>query len=236
MPTCRGSVDGPRPAAPDRLRLHARVDAGLARALSRPRRALDGRGDDRGADQDGLPGLHPREHHRAARSGPTTSSWACPTPSMPARSTCTSRRSGAARQVKRADENTPEFRRAGAPGGGGYGTARAMAAFYQMMVQGGSLNGVRLLSPRTVQYVTRNVTGDRVDGYMGMPMHRGARARTCAAPPSRSAAWARSPRRGPSAMGAWARPIAGPIPTPACPSRTSPMAGCPTRGTAPGST
>jgi CubicO group peptidase (beta-lactamase class C family) len=24
-----------------------------------------------------------------------------------------------------------------------------------------------------VQYVTRNFTGDRVDGYMGMPMHRG---------------------------------------------------------------
>ncbi len=29
------------------------------------------------------------------------------------------------------------------PGGGGYGTARAMAAFYQMLAQGGTLNGVR---------------------------------------------------------------------------------------------
>ena len=48
-----------------------------------------------------------------------------------------------------------------------------MAAFYQMMAHGGMLNGVRLLSPRMVSYVTRNVTGDRVDGYMGMPMHRG---------------------------------------------------------------
>jgi CubicO group peptidase (beta-lactamase class C family) len=78
-----------------------------------------------------------------------------------------------ARQVKRAEENTAEFRRAGTPGGGGYGTARAMAAFYQMMAQRGTLNGVRLLSPRTVEYVTRNFTGDRVDTYMGMPMHRG---------------------------------------------------------------
>jgi len=42
-----------------------------------------------------------------------------------------------------------------------------------MMVQGGTLNGVRLLSPRTIEYVTRNFTADRVDGYMGMPMHRG---------------------------------------------------------------
>jgi CubicO group peptidase (beta-lactamase class C family) len=77
------------------------------------------------------------------------------------------------RQVKRADENDAAFRRAGTPGGGGYGTARAMAAFYQMLAQGGRLGGVRLLSPRLVEYVTRNHTGDRVDGYMGMPMHRG---------------------------------------------------------------
>jgi CubicO group peptidase (beta-lactamase class C family) len=77
------------------------------------------------------------------------------------------------RTVRRADENTAEFRRAGTPGGGGYATARAMAAFYQMLVQGGTLNGRRLLSPRTIAYVTRNFTGDRVDGYMNMPMHRG---------------------------------------------------------------
>jgi CubicO group peptidase (beta-lactamase class C family) len=48
-----------------------------------------------------------------------------------------------------------------------------MAAFYQMLAAGGTLDGRRLLSARMVQYVTRNVTGDRVDGYMGMPMHRG---------------------------------------------------------------
>lgn len=77
------------------------------------------------------------------------------------------------RQVRRAEENNPAFRRAGTPGGGGYATARAMAAFYQMLAQRGTLNGVRLLSPRMVQYVTRNFTGDAVDGYMGMPMHRG---------------------------------------------------------------
>jgi CubicO group peptidase (beta-lactamase class C family) len=77
------------------------------------------------------------------------------------------------RQTLRAENNTAEFRRAGVPGGGGYATARAMAAFYQMLAQGGTLNGVRLLSPRTVEYVTRNVTGERIDLYMGMPMHRG---------------------------------------------------------------
>jgi CubicO group peptidase (beta-lactamase class C family) len=77
------------------------------------------------------------------------------------------------RQTRMADENTDAFRRAGVPGGGGFATAPAMAAFYQMLAQGGRLNGTRLLSPRMVQYVTRNYTGDRVDLYMGMPMHRG---------------------------------------------------------------
>ena len=79
---------------------------------------------------------------------------------------------GASGPVRRAEENNAAFRRAGTPGGGGYATARAMAAFYQMLAAGGSLGGRRLLSPRMVQYVTRSVTGDRVDGYMGMPMHR----------------------------------------------------------------
>ncbi len=77
------------------------------------------------------------------------------------------------RQTRRAEENHSAFYRAGTPGGGGYATARAMAAFYQMLVQGGTLNGTRLFSPRMIQYVTRNFTGDRVDAYMGMPMHRG---------------------------------------------------------------
>src|SRR5262249_13243368 len=78
-----------------------------------------------------------------------------------------------ARQVKRAEENDADFRRAGWPSGGAYGTACALAAFYQMMLRGGTLNGTRLLSTRMVEYVTRNRTGDRVDTYMGMPMHRG---------------------------------------------------------------
>jgi CubicO group peptidase (beta-lactamase class C family) len=72
-----------------------------------------------------------------------------------------------------ASSNTPAWRRAGIPGGGGYATARGMAAFYQMMLQGGALGGVRLFSPRTLAYAIRNYTGDRVDEYMGMPMHRG---------------------------------------------------------------
>ena len=69
--------------------------------------------------------------------------------------------------------NTPEFRAAGVPGGGGYATAAAMAAFYQMLVADGALNGTRVLSPRVVQLATRNHTGERLDELQGVPMHRG---------------------------------------------------------------
>jgi CubicO group peptidase (beta-lactamase class C family) len=72
-----------------------------------------------------------------------------------------------------ADRNTPPFWCAGVPGGGGYGTAVDVAAFYQMLLHLGTLNGTRLLGPRTVQYVVRNHTGDRLDERFGMPMHRG---------------------------------------------------------------
>jgi len=75
--------------------------------------------------------------------------------------------------VPRASENTPEHHAAGIPGGGGYGTARGMAAFYQMLAQGGILGSARVLSPRMIRFVTSDHTGDRVDEYMGLPMHRG---------------------------------------------------------------
>ena len=72
-----------------------------------------------------------------------------------------------------ADNNTEAWRKSGAPGAGGYATARAMAALYQMMLNGGELGGRRIVSPRLLQYAIRNHTGDRVDEFMGMPMHRG---------------------------------------------------------------
>ena len=66
----------------------------------------------------------------------------------------------------------PVFMRAGVPGAGGYATARAMTVFYQMMAQGGVWNGVRIVSPRMVDYVTRDFTGDLVNDFTGYPMPR----------------------------------------------------------------
>jgi CubicO group peptidase (beta-lactamase class C family) len=76
-------------------------------------------------------------------------------------------------------DNSSEFKAAGLPSGGGYATARGMAAFYQMLLGKGRLGsdrggGVRLLSPRLVAYVTKSHTGELGDAAMGgIPMHRG---------------------------------------------------------------
>ena len=69
--------------------------------------------------------------------------------------------------------NSAAWRRAGVPGGGGYASARAMAAIYQMMLAGGALGAARVVGPRVLDYAIRNWTADRIDDYMGMPMHRG---------------------------------------------------------------
>jgi len=77
------------------------------------------------------------------------------------------------RLVMRFESTSRAWQAAGVPGAGAYGTARGMVALYQMMLQGGRLGDVQLVSPRTIGYAIRNYTGDRVDEFMGMPMHRG---------------------------------------------------------------
>jgi CubicO group peptidase (beta-lactamase class C family) len=77
------------------------------------------------------------------------------------------------RLVMRFESTSRSWQEAGVPGAGAYGTARGMVALYQMMLHGGRLGDVQLVSPRTIAYAIRNHTGDRVDEFMGMPMHRG---------------------------------------------------------------
>ena len=74
----------------------------------------------------------------------------------------------------RAGEHASTFRRAGVPGGGGFATARAMAAFYQMLLNGGSLNGTRhgVAAHDAVRHAQLHRRA-RSTSSMGMPMHRG---------------------------------------------------------------
>ena len=71
-------------------------------------------------------------------------------------------------------DNSAAFKAAGMPSGGGYATARGMAAFYQMLGHGGRLGDVRSFSPRLISYVSRSHNGEMGDHKMdGIPMHLG---------------------------------------------------------------
>ena len=70
---------------------------------------------------------------------------------------------------KEARDNSADFRAAGMPSGGGFATARGMAAFYQMLGHGGRFGrNVRQFSPRLIAYVSKNHTGE-----MGVPQSDG---------------------------------------------------------------
>jgi CubicO group peptidase (beta-lactamase class C family) len=55
--------------------------------------------------------------------------------------------------------------------GGIMTTAADYLQFAQMMINGGQSNGKRYLSPRTIELMTSNHTGDMVNGQFGRPAH-----------------------------------------------------------------
>ncbi len=59
--------------------------------------------------------------------------------------------------------NAPEVQAAAIPGGGSYSTVSDLARFYQMWLNGGELDGVRLLSPALVELATTIHTGAMED-------------------------------------------------------------------------
>ena len=63
---------------------------------------------------------------------------------------------------------TPELSRAELPGGGGVASAHAMSRLYALLVNGGELDGVRLLSPETVELARRerSVGADELSGRL----------------------------------------------------------------------
>ena len=61
-----------------------------------------------------------------------------------------------------------ELRRAEIPGGGAFSTVSDVARFYQMWLNGGALDGARLLSPALVDAATRNYTGSEGDRFVDL--------------------------------------------------------------------
>jgi CubicO group peptidase (beta-lactamase class C family) len=68
--------------------------------------------------------------------------------------------------------NEKAFHQAEIPGGGGITTARSMARFYGALALGGSIDGVRILAPETVELGRRELVRG-VDRLMESPFARG---------------------------------------------------------------
>ncbi len=70
--------------------------------------------------------------------------------------------------------NTPEYRSAGIPGGGGIATAAALAMFYQPLINGGvTADGTRIMKQETIDFCTKPRTKDHhVDMLFGKPINR----------------------------------------------------------------
>jgi CubicO group peptidase (beta-lactamase class C family) len=66
--------------------------------------------------------------------------------------------------------NRPEVQRAVIPAGGGIATARDLARFYAMLAGGGTLDGVRSLSPESVERATAMQVEVKRDRSLGIPM------------------------------------------------------------------
>jgi CubicO group peptidase (beta-lactamase class C family) len=74
--------------------------------------------------------------------------------------------------VQPVDANTPAWRRAEIPAGGGHGNARSVAAVQSVLASGGTARGVRLLSEAGCERVlTEQFRG--VDHLLGVPMRYG---------------------------------------------------------------
>ena len=73
--------------------------------------------------------------------------------------------------VKAENQNGFSFKTYFSGGGGLMSTAEDYLQFAQMLLNGGELNGKRLLSPRTVELMASNHVGEMFDGKLGRPAH-----------------------------------------------------------------
>ena len=71
------------------------------------------------------------------------------------------------------DACSPAWRRAELAASNGHATARGIATIYGALARGGSLNGVRVLEPDTVEALRTEVVGPVPDLVLGSPMRRG---------------------------------------------------------------
>ncbi len=118
------------------------------------------------------------EHLSLRRRPPPT--WArsprtCSPGRPPSRSTPpSSRRRSASASARRAQlSNDPRFLTAIVPAGNVIGTANEASRFFQLLLEGGELDGVRIFGRRTVQRAIMEQTFLEIDSTIGLPVRYG---------------------------------------------------------------
>jgi CubicO group peptidase (beta-lactamase class C family) len=66
--------------------------------------------------------------------------------------------------------NTARYRMAGVPSFGGFAEARALARIYAALGNGGTLDGVRLLSPEAIARATQTQWASEANAMTGLPL------------------------------------------------------------------
>ena len=145
-------------------------------------------------------GLPPSEFHRVANVVPPP---APPTPPNSTRrsSTPTAWRSrlGPTRPCRRKDSWTEGWRRADIGAANGHGNARSLARLQSAVACGGEVDGIRLLSPQTIDRIFE-VQSNGIDLVIGIPSKWGVgyglapEGRVCASGRARAARWWSSTR------------------------------------------
>jgi CubicO group peptidase (beta-lactamase class C family) len=80
--------------------------------------------------------------------------------------------------------NRPEVHQAVVPAGCGIATARDLARFYACLVNGGELDGVRIIEERTIRMATEIAVDGEIDRSLGQPIRRGTGFNLGGLPPS----------------------------------------------------
>ena len=93
----------------------------------------------------------------------------------------------------RSPNDSAAWRKRGSPGARRYATPRGPWPRSPDDAAGGESGGTRIVAHRTLEYAIRNQTGDQVDEYMGMPMHRGLGPHLRGTTKKTSAGWEASP-------------------------------------------
>ena len=68
------------------------------------------------------------------------------------------------------EQNSRRFRTNGVPSFGGFGEARAMCRIYAALGEGGTIDGVRIISKAAIERATKQQWADMQDGMIGMPL------------------------------------------------------------------